>query len=526
MTLTTATRAGDHNERHGVARSLLGGMALSLIGGAVAGLGGLLLTVVIARGLGVAQAGVFFVSVGVFTIVSNTVELGADTGLVWATPRLRAIGRPADVGRTVMIASVPVLFAGVIAAALVAAFAHPLAHVFMQQGDRVLGADFLRSIAPYLAVAPIATVLLAGTRGFGAFLPLVGIQNIGLPLVRPVAIGLLVAGSAATAHSVAAAWGAPWVVAAVAAALVVRVQHQRLHDAEVSNDEKATPWRQLAGEFWAFTIARAFAGIAQITLIWLDVLLVGWLVGPIQAGIYATASRFITTGSLALQASRIAIAPRLSRFISTRQIPQAEEILHAGTRLVIILSCPFYLGLAMFAPVVLRIFGHSFASGSVPLTILALASIVDMATGNVQTALLMAGASRWNLINSAVALAVDIAVDIALIPNHGATGAAIGWAAAIVTTNLMACAELQWSLGIRPSDRPTLWVATITTTIFGGCGVIVLATVGRDVLGLVIWAAAGLAILTAWLRGRPQLTGVDVLKQAVNERTRRTPQPS
>jgi O-antigen/teichoic acid export membrane protein len=494
-------------------------MAFSLLGGAVAGLGGLVLSVVIARGLGVAQAGVFFVSVGVFTIVSNTVELGADTGLVWATPRLRANSRSSDVGRTLVIAAVPVLVAGIASALLVTAFAHPLARIFMQQGDRVVGAAFLQSIAPYLAVAPLATVLLAASRGFGAFLPLVGIQNIAVPLARPLAIGVLVAVGAATAHSVAAAWGLPWLAAAVAAAVVVRVQSRRLNATEVpAVGAQRTGWRPLAAEFWTFAAARAFAGIAEISLIWLDVLLVGWLVGPVEAGIYAMASRFITTGSLALQASRIAIAPQLSRYISTKQIPAAERLLHAGTRLVIILSCPFYLGLAIFAPVVLRIFGHNYMSGTVPLTILALASLVDMATGNVQTALLMAGASRWNLINSATALVIDVLIDIVLIPHHGATGAAIGWAAAIVTINLMACAELQWSLRIRPTDHPTTKVAVATTVLFGACGLIVMAAVGRDLLGLAIWLAVGLPVFGAWLRRHPDLTGIGVLRQAVSAR--------
>src|SRR4051794_19972934 len=92
--------------------SVLRGGIISLVGGIVAAAGGFWLTVVVARGLGPTQAGVFFVSIGIFMILSNTLELGADTGLVRAIPRLRTLGRTTDVRRTLLIAGVPVLVAG------------------------------------------------------------------------------------------------------------------------------------------------------------------------------------------------------------------------------------------------------------------------------------------------------------------------------------------------------------------------------------------------------------------------------
>lgn len=477
--------------------TVIRGGALSLIGGVVAGFGGFLLTLVVARGLGPTRTGVFFVSLGLFTILSNTLELGADTGLVRMVPRLLELGRPRELRRTVLAAVVPVALGGVIAAALVATFAPTLAHVFMQQGATVLGSNYLRAIAPYLAVAPVATVLIAGTRGFGSVVPFVSIQNIGLPLVRPLAIFVLVVAGTASDRLVATAWGVPWAIAALAAAVVIIGQLRRATTTDLVGDSPR-PARVVAAEFWSFASARAFAGAAEVTLIWLDVLLVGWLVGPLQAGIYATASRFVTTGALALQASRIAISPRLSRLLASDQTQSAERLYNGSTRAVVVSSWPLYLGLACFSPLVLRLFGHGFSHGATALTILSLAMLVDMATGNITTVLLMAGSSRWNLLNAGTGLTIDVIVDLLLIPHHGATGAAIGWATSIVTINVMACLEVHFLMGLQIFDRANIRAMAVALACFGLPGLVLTAVAGHSPWSLVVWAAVGGSTYAGW----------------------------
>ena len=473
------------------------GGALSFAGGLIAGVGGFLLTVVVARGLGAEQAGVFFVSLGLFTILSNALELGADTGLVRAIPRLRALGRPADISRTLIVATVPVLVVGCIAAVLVSIYAPTLARVFMTQGNSVHGASFLRTVAPYLAFASVATVLAAGTRGFGSVVPYVSIQNIGLPLLRPLAIGVLVTAGIATERSVAAAWGLPLVAAAlIAAGLVVR-STRRLGTAGQSATEPR-PLPALAGEFWAFAGARAFGGVAEIMLIWLDVLLVGWLVGPLEAGVYAAASRFITTGTLVLQATRIAITPQLSRLLATERTSEAEALFNGGAQAVVAASWPLYLGLACFSPAILRVFGRHFTSGATSLTILSLAMLVDTATGNIGSVLLMAGRSRWNVVNATSALAVDVIIDLLLIPHHGATGAAIGWAAAIVVLNVLACLEVHYLMGLQIFDRATIRTAILAGLCFGAPGVVLGLLEPRLLWPPAAWLVIGGACYVAW----------------------------
>lgn len=502
--MTTIGQSLSEGSRQATTRTgtVIRGGALSLAGGIIAGLGGFLLTLVVARGLGPTRTGVFFVSLGLFTILSNTLELGADTGLVRMIPRLITLNRSRELRRTVALAVVPVIVGGAVAAVLVSVYAPTLARVFMEQGSTVLGSSFLRTIAPYLAVAPVATVLIAGTRGFGSVIPFVSIQSIALPLTRPLVIFVLVVAGVATDHRVANAWGVPWAIAALVAAMVILGQLRRATDGHLDSDP-ARPVRVVAGDFWSFASARAFAGAAEVTLIWLDVLLVGWLVGPLQAGIYATASRFVTTGTLALQASRIAISPRLSQLLTADQKQAAERLYNGSTRAVVASSWPLYIGLACFAPLILRLFGHGFTHGATALTILSLAMLVDMATGNIATVLLMAGSSRWNLLNASTGLTIDVVVDLILIPHHGATGAAIGWATAIVTINVMACLEVHYLMGLQIFDRANIRAMAVALLCFGLPGVVIAALAGDSVWSLVAWVAiGGVSYLSWWWRRR------------------------
>ena len=69
--------------------------------------------------------------------------------------------------------------------------------------------------------------------------------------------------------------------------------------------------------------------------------------------------------------------------------------------------------------------------------------------------LVTAGRSSWSLINGLLAVVVNVGLDVLLIPRYGITGAAIGWSAAIVVTNLMPLAQLAATVRLHPFGRGT-----------------------------------------------------------------------
>ena len=237
--------------------------------------------------------------------------------------------------------------------------------------------------------------------------------------------------------------------------------------------------RDIAAEYWRFTGARGLAGVMEILLNWLDVLLVAALASPAEAAIYAAASRFITSGTLVLQALRVAIAGDVSAALARRDTDRVSQMYSTASQWVVLSSWPLYLVMAVFAPTVLRIFGESYPAGAHAMTVLCLAMLVNLAAGNVGTVLLMGGRSSWVLMDKAASLAVNVAANLALVPHFGITGAAVAWAVTIVRDSVLAFGQVRWGMRIGGSLRGLALAGLLALGCFAVVPVAV-RTVGRQ----------------------------------------------
>jgi O-antigen/teichoic acid export membrane protein len=492
-------------------RDVARGGAISLVGAAVAAILGFALTIVITRGLGAAGAGVFFAAVALFMILSNAGKLGADTGLLRMIPRYRALGRIQDVRSTLYVALLPVLVFGGLLAGAQLAYAPQLARAFVHGVDPADGVAYIRLFAPFLPLACVSAVALAGTRGFRTVVPFVNVENIGKPLARCLLVWVVIAAGLGSAAAIALAWALP-VAAGFVIALMVLLRFLRHAEREDQPETASRPaqaptrLRLLAGEFWGFAAPRGGGAIFQIAITWLDVLLVAALRSAREAGIYAAASRFITTGTLVLQAIRLAVAPQFSGMLAERRRKDAEAVHQVATSWAIAGSWPLYLSLAAFAPLVLRLFGPAFVAGQAALTIVALAMLVNMGTGNVQSVLLMGGKSSWNLINMVASLSVNVVLNLLLIPRYGINGAAIAWAASICVDNLASAAEVRFLLGVRTFSRRYLPLLLAAVACYGVLGALLRLRFGPSLAVFVLFGVIATVLYGLFLwRSRERL---------------------
>jgi O-antigen/teichoic acid export membrane protein len=135
------------------------------------------------------------------------------------------------------------------------------------------------------------------------------------------------------------------------------------------------------------------------------------------------------------------------------------------------------------------LFGSPFAAGASALVVLALAMLVNVGVGLVQTVLLMSGNSRSHLAATVAGLALNVAACVALIPHLGALGAAIAWSLGIVCENVLAAAFARRALG-EPLFGPALVRAGATVVLAAGLAVAAgLAAGGRGLPGLAVAVA-------------------------------------
>lgn len=475
-------------------------------GGAVLGaVANLLLGVVVGRGLGVEDTGLFFQLVGVFVILANVFELGADTGMVRFGAALESAGRAREVPRLLVSAAGPVVVVGVVASAALWLLAPQIGELVAPDHAGTVGSA-LRLVAPFLVVASVVPVVLGALRGLGDVTPYAAIQNIVIPVGRLVGIGAVLAAGAGLAGA-SLAWAAPLPIALiVAGAVLVRLLTVRLGPRWWSRREPVSP-DSSPRTFWRFSGARAVAAAVEIVLEWVDVLLVGALASPRDAGIYAIVTRAVRAGQITLQAARIAVAPRVSAALAAGDLTTGSRLYASVSQAMVLMSWPLYILLAVFATPVLELFGAGFGEGAVPLAILAAAMLLVTAAGMIQTVLLMGGRSSWQVRNKTLALVVNVTLNLVLIPWAGILGAALAWVATVLAETAVAAVQVHRKIGIEAGLRILAVPAALSLAVFGVAGLGSRWLVGDSLPGLATATLVGGAVYASvvWAKRRTLL---------------------
>ena len=471
------------------ARVVLRGGTLGLIGIGAASALQFVLVLVITHGLPTSEAGVFIESIALFSIATSFATFGAELGLVRTLSRLRALERVQEMRTTTNSALASVIALSAVAAVVLFAAAPSLANVFYDAGSRPLAVEYIQVMAPFIPAMAMVTLFLAATRAIGSMVPWTAAQA-GLPALRVALVGAtVVVGASATA--LAAGWAAPTLAIGTFLWLTyLRRQRRMEHRHRVRRTERFVSRGDLAA-FWRFSAARGLASMAGSALTWLDVLLVGHYRSPRDAAVYAAASRLAVLGTLGLQAIGAATQPRISSLLTTQEFGRVQRLYHAAATYATALLWPFYLLVMIFAEPVMRIFGSDFQPGAQPLVILSVAMMFNVATGNVTGILLMSGKSGWALGNSLTTLAVNVVLNLLLIPSYGIQGAAVAWAACIIVNNVLAVVEVRWLTGIVPFARAHLEVGLAAVGCFGLIGLVSRGLVDRQ------YAAMGVALVIA-----------------------------
>ena len=513
-------------------RSLARGGTLNLVGVAAQAVATFAITVTVTRGFSEQVAGVFFIATSVFLLGVAIASLGTQTGLVYFISRFRTLGTPHLIGRALRV-SLPAVAATAVVVSVAMVACTPALTAMVVDGDPGHFASYLRGLALLLPFAAVSLALLAGTRGFRNMRPTVLVEYIGRPITQLAVIaGVVTAGADAL---LGLAWAVPYLPAALLAALWFAALRRRRAAPDAAapepppagESESTARERPLAVEFWRYTAPRSVAHVAQLALQRLDILLVGVLAGAVPAAIYTAATRFLVIGQFGGRALSQAVQPQLGEVLATDDWAGARALYQTATAWLVLVTWPVYLLLAVFAPVALRVFGDGYASGASVVIVLTTAMLVAMICGMVTMVLNMSGRTMWNLVNVLVALGVNIALDLVLIPRIGILGAAVGWGAAILVNNVLPLVQVRHTLGLHPFARGTLAAAALATGCFGILGLLAQLAFG-GLIGLLVTLPVGAVLYAAgcwWLRGTLRLDTLQALlpRSKTSAATRSTP---
>jgi O-antigen/teichoic acid export membrane protein len=482
------------------------GSSLNLAGAAVSSVANFALTIVVTRGMPQDVAGILFSTTSLVLLAVSVGLLGTDTGLVYFISRARAAGAPEQVRPYLAAALRPVVVAAAVMALVLAAAAPWLGHS-ISAPHAGLTTWFLLVLALVIPLATFEAVALSATRGLGTMRPNATVEMIVRPVVQVALVAAVVWWG--STRWLAAAWALSYVLAAV---LAWRALRARLPAPAEAAPEGERSGSHTSREFWRFTAPRSLATVVQLALQRLDIVLVAVLAGPAQAAIYTAATRFVVLGQMGRNAVSLAVQPDIAQALQRGHRREINSLYQMSTAWLILVTWPIFLLLCIDGRSLLHVFGEGYAAGTSVLVLLGSAMLVATLCGDVDVMLIMAGRTSWSLANVSVALGINVALDLVLIPRMGILGAAIGWAIAIVAKNLLALGQVGVVLRLHPVGRAGVAATALCLVTFGLVPLASKVRLGEGLLRLAIEVAVagGLFLVGAfWMR---RLLGLDALR--------------
>lgn len=280
---------------------------------------------------------------------------------------------------------------------------------------------------------------------------------------------------------------------------------------------QAVPEFSLSGKaLLAFSLPTALTGFFATAIIWVDRLIVGYFRLPAEVGIYQAASQSSTFFAIILTAMNVIFTPMISDLYHKGEHKRLEDLYRVSTKWALYISLPVLL-VILFIPELLMkvVFGQAYAAGALPLLILNLGQLVNVATGAVGFLLIMTGhQNRW-LVYSALALVGNIVMNLVLIPRYGVVGAAISTSTAVAALFLVGLLDVRLSLKLWPYDRR--YLKGLAAALLSGLGILALRSfeIQSDLLALImISAAAVLVFVLVLLALRLDEEDLTLLRQA------------
>jgi O-antigen/teichoic acid export membrane protein len=192
-------------------------------------------------------------------------------------------------------------------------------------------------------------------------------------------------------------------------------------------------------------------GALYLLLSRIDLLIIGTLRGPIDAGIYSIASKPAEVITFLAGAINTVIAPKIASLYHSGDRLTLQRLLTASNRRAVAISAPIALVLIVGAtPLLIFLFGKDFSEGATGLRLLAASQLVIAVGGPLGTILDMTGFEKYNVKCMVFAVVLNTLLNFALVPPFGVTGAAAATLTSVVVTRLMLRYQIYRKLNISP----------------------------------------------------------------------------
>jgi O-antigen/teichoic acid export membrane protein len=406
---------------------LLRGASIAAVLKALAALLAFGLSVVLGRALGAEAAGIYFLALTTATIAATIGRAGLDSALLRYVAAYASADNWTDVRRVYRSAvTISVTCSCLIAVVLYLA-ADPLASAVFSDARL---ADPIRVVA--VAVVPLSLGVLISQA-------LLGVSRIRDSIlvfsILPPAVGL------AGTWLLAPQWQVNGAIVAygigVTAAVFYGWAAWRRAVAGRPTAQQSPPGESLNRMLLSSSTPLLIGTLMQLVMQLSGTFMLGIWSDNADVSQFAVALRTAALIGFALLAVKTIAQPKFAELYASGDMKTLAATSQKSTLLMTACSAPVFLVFVIAPEFVMSAFGSDFSGGARTLQILSVGQFVNVATGAVGVLLVMTGHEHQFRNIQVITAALVLALNVVLIPTHGAVGAAIAAASALIVQNIL-----------------------------------------------------------------------------------------
>lgn len=407
----------------------------------------LALSIVLARGLGPREFGIYSYALSIAALLAVPVQLGLPTLVVRDTARLKQAGETRQMYRLWSWTTLAVL----VVSALMIVPIWLLSPLIFSQELTVLLLLMVFALVPLMSVGSLRAAAL---RGLGhviqgqlpemLFRPALILALVLAVLALDPRMGLGTDGSQMQAQDALLLNLMATALAFVAGLILLR-RAAPAHDTGAQARSLHRNWLR-AG------MVLGIASSAMMVNRNLDMVMLGSLRSSTEVGVYKIAVTLATLSATALNLLNVVVQPRIAQMYATGEMNGIRRVVTLVSRIGFatggIIALTFFV---LGEWLIQTAFGANYAPAQAALQILVLGQLGNTFFGPVMMLLNMTGHEKivmWSVITAAVG---NIALNALLIPIYGATGAAIATATTLFAWNLILNVQSLRKLGVDSS---------------------------------------------------------------------------
>jgi O-antigen/teichoic acid export membrane protein len=244
------------------------------------------------------------------------------------------------------------------------------------------------------------------------------------------------------------------------------------------------------------------ADLAYVVMTSADALLIGHFKGAAEVGAFKAVQPAARLNEVVFGTFLVLFTPLAAQLLVRGDRAGLTDLYWQTASWITVLSFPiFALTFGLADPLVELLFGSRYADSGTYLAILSVGFYVQAAFGFNGTTLMVYGRAKYIVFLGVLGIALNLALNLALIPRYGALGAAIGTATSFVLYNVFKQIGLRMATGVPVLARG---YGLIYVSVVAGAGVVAAAQhgLGLSLLpGLLVAALVSVAVI-AVNRGR------------------------